>query len=74
MNQNLGALLHLGDDEQGLPGREPVLRDGGSLFPRDVVGLASTHAGGDGDVFGVGTAGRETESAGQGMDSVEGGC
>lgn len=66
MNQHLCSLFHLRDDEQGLPRRQPVLGNGSGLLPRDVVWLASAHAGWDGDVLGVGAAGCEAEAARRG--------
>lgn len=43
-------------------GAHPVLGNGSGLNPRDVVGLASNHSSGNGDIFGVGSSSSETEA------------
>ena len=62
VDEDFASGLHLGDEEERLPRREPVLRNGSGLFPRDVVRLARAHSRGDGNVFGICAAGSETES------------
>lgn len=61
VDEDFASGLHLGNEEERLPCREPVLRNGGGLFPRDVVGLAGAHARGNGDIFGICAASSETE-------------